>query len=117
MTSGSRCGYMDISPNFSFAMNSIGNTCGSIAGILGPLIVAAFLTSYPGILTVLSICIYVLFILFIDCYCRYLGMASFLLDGSGCLDDCAIVLVFVFLLLSHSQAQHTNRQEIPSRVV
>lgn len=43
------CGYQDVSPNFSFSMNTLGNTAGSFAGILAPIVVAAFTTTYSGV--------------------------------------------------------------------
>lgn len=48
LNSGVGCGYTDISPNFSFSMNTIGNTMSSAGGMATPLIVSAFTTAYPG---------------------------------------------------------------------
>lgn len=48
LNSGVGCGYTDISPNFSFSMNTIGNTMSSAGGMATPLVVSAFTTAYPG---------------------------------------------------------------------
>lgn len=40
---GIGCAYTDVAPNFSSSLNTIGNTLGAVAGIVGPLVVA-FLT-------------------------------------------------------------------------
>jgi MFS family permease len=45
--SGVGCAYSDVAPNYSSSLNSIGNTIGSIAGIVGPIVVAAFISDYP----------------------------------------------------------------------
>ena len=45
---GLNCAYSDVAPNYSSALNSIGNTIGAIAGIVGPLVVAEFTTEYEG---------------------------------------------------------------------
>ena len=44
--SGVGCAYLDVSPRFSSALNTLGNTVGAIAGILGPIIVSAFTEEY-----------------------------------------------------------------------
>jgi MFS family permease len=46
--SGIHCAYLDVSPNFSSIMNTIGNTCGAVAGLTGPLMVSALTSSFPG---------------------------------------------------------------------
>jgi MFS transporter, ACS family, solute carrier family 17 (sodium-dependent inorganic phosphate cotransporter), other len=46
---GLGCAYSDVAPNYSSALNSVGNTIGSVAGIVGPLVVAAFTASTPGV--------------------------------------------------------------------
>jgi len=46
--SGLACAYSDVAPNFSSALNSIGNSIGAAAGIVGPLMVAAFTEKYEG---------------------------------------------------------------------
>jgi MFS family permease len=46
---GLGCAYSDVAPNYSSALNSVGNTIGSIAGIVGPIVVAAFTEAYPGV--------------------------------------------------------------------
>jgi MFS family permease len=45
---GLMCAYSDVAPNFSSALNSVGNTIGALAGIVGPLIVAEFTTRWEG---------------------------------------------------------------------
>jgi MFS family permease len=47
--SGIYCSYSDVAPNFSSALNSVGNSIGAVAGIVGPLVVAAFTDSYEGV--------------------------------------------------------------------
>jgi MFS family permease len=42
------CAYSDVAPNYSSALNSIGNTIGALAGIVGPLVVAEFTTRWEG---------------------------------------------------------------------
>jgi MFS family permease len=44
--SGIACGYLDIAPRFSGNYNSVGNMLSAIAGILGPMVVAALLQAY-----------------------------------------------------------------------
>ncbi len=46
---GLSCAYSDLSPNYSSILNSIGNTIGAVAGIAGPLVVAALTEAYPGV--------------------------------------------------------------------
>jgi ACS family sodium-dependent inorganic phosphate cotransporter len=45
--SGLGCAYSDVAPNYSSSLNSIGNTISAIAGIVGPIVVAAFISDYP----------------------------------------------------------------------
>jgi MFS family permease len=45
---GLNCAYSDVAPNYSSALNSIGNTIGAIAGIVGPIVVAEFTTKFEG---------------------------------------------------------------------
>ena len=45
---GLNCAYSDVAPNYSSALNSIGNTIGAVAGIVGPIVVSAFTTEYEG---------------------------------------------------------------------
>lgn len=44
---GLGCAYSDNAPNYSSALNSIGNTISAVAGIVGPIAVAAFISDYP----------------------------------------------------------------------
>ena len=37
-----------MAPNYSSPISTIGNTVGAVAGILGPIIVAALTEAYPG---------------------------------------------------------------------
>jgi MFS family permease len=46
---GLSCAYSDIAPNYSSALNTLGNLIGSVAGIAGPLVVADVLQAQPGI--------------------------------------------------------------------
>lgn len=46
--SGLNCAFLDISPRFSSTINTIGNTVGAIAGLLGPIIVSALTTAIEG---------------------------------------------------------------------
>lgn len=46
---GLGCAYSDVAPNYSSALNSVGNTIGSVAGIVGPIVVSAFVEAYPGV--------------------------------------------------------------------
>lgn len=43
--SGTGCNYLDICPRYSSNLNSVGNTFSAIAGIIGPIIVSAFITA------------------------------------------------------------------------
>lgn len=45
---GLGCAFSDVAPNYSSALNSVGNTIGAVAGIVGPLVVAQFTTSFEG---------------------------------------------------------------------
>eukprot|EP00601_Ochromonadales_sp_CCMP2298_P008990 CAMPEP_0173197612 /NCGR_PEP_ID=MMETSP1141-20130122/16258_1 /TAXON_ID=483371 /ORGANISM="non described non described, Strain CCMP2298" /LENGTH=548 /DNA_ID=CAMNT_0014122373 /DNA_START=228 /DNA_END=1874 /DNA_ORIENTATION=+ len=45
---GLGCSWTDIAPLYSSSLNSLGNTVGAVAGILGPLIVAACTEAFPG---------------------------------------------------------------------
>ena len=47
--SGLGCVWTDIAPNYSSSLNSLGNTMGSVAGILGPIIVSACIETWPGV--------------------------------------------------------------------
>lgn len=47
--SGLLCCYLDIAPNYSSILSSIGNALGSLAGIIGPLCVAFFINKYEGV--------------------------------------------------------------------
>ena len=49
-SSGFLCAFLDIAPNHSALLNSIANTVGSVAGIVGPIVVGYLTTEYPGIL-------------------------------------------------------------------
>jgi hypothetical protein len=46
--SGIHCAYLDVSPNFSSIMNTVGNTCGAVAGLTGPIMVSALTHSFHG---------------------------------------------------------------------
>lgn len=46
--SGLGCVWTDIAPNYSSSLNSVGNTVGAIAGILGPIIVAQCTEAWPN---------------------------------------------------------------------
>ena len=46
--SGLSCAFLDVSPNYSSIINTIGSTFGSVAGLAGPLVVTAFTTSLDG---------------------------------------------------------------------
>lgn len=43
------CTFTDVSPNYSMSLNSLANSIGAIAGILGPIVVSALTESYPGV--------------------------------------------------------------------
>lgn len=46
---GVACAYLEVSPRYSSLFNTIHNTAGAVAGILGPVIVAALTSAYPGV--------------------------------------------------------------------
>jgi MFS family permease len=46
--SGLNCAFLDISPRFSSTINTIGNTVGAIAGLLGPILVSGLTTAIEG---------------------------------------------------------------------
>eukprot|EP01034_Spumella_vulgaris_P044742 gene44742-55674_t len=46
---GLNCAYSDMSPNYSPIMNAIANSVSAVGGFVGPLVVAALTTAYPGI--------------------------------------------------------------------
>lgn len=46
--SGYNCAFLDITPNHSAMLNTVGNTIGSIAGIVGPITVGLLTPAYPG---------------------------------------------------------------------
>jgi MFS family permease len=46
---GILCAYSDVAPNFSSALNSIGNTIGAVAGIVGPILIAMLTTSMDAV--------------------------------------------------------------------
>jgi MFS family permease len=46
---GIGCVYLEISPRYSSIMNTIGNTLGAMAGIVGPIVVALFIDTWHGI--------------------------------------------------------------------
>ena len=46
--SGVSCAYLDISPNFSNTMNTVGNMVGAVAGIVGPIVVSICITVWEG---------------------------------------------------------------------
>jgi MFS family permease len=46
--SGIACAYIDISPNYSNTMNSVGNAIGAVAGFAGPIVVSVLITSFEG---------------------------------------------------------------------
>lgn len=48
--SGTPCGYMDISPNHSSEINTVGNVIASCAGFLAPVILSGLQENYPGAL-------------------------------------------------------------------
>ena len=48
-TSGFSCSFLDIAPNYSALLNSIANTIGAMAGIVGPICVGIFTSKYEGI--------------------------------------------------------------------
>ena len=46
---GLGCAWTDIAPLYSSSLNSLGNTVGAMAGIVGPIIVAAFVDTWSGV--------------------------------------------------------------------
>lgn len=46
--SGVQCSYSDVAPNYSSALNTIGNGLSAIAGLSGPLVVSALTDALPG---------------------------------------------------------------------
>lgn len=46
--SGLACSFLDVSPNYSCSLNSLGNLVGAIAGIMAPLVVSMFTYIFPG---------------------------------------------------------------------
>lgn len=47
-SSGISCCYLEVAPNFSSVINTIGNTVGAVAGVTGPLLVGILTTSFEG---------------------------------------------------------------------
>jgi MFS family permease len=47
--SGINCAFLDVSPRFSSTINTLGNTAGAVAGLLGPIVVSALVTAIDGI--------------------------------------------------------------------
>lgn len=45
---GLACAFLDITPNYSTALNSLANMAGAVAGIVSPLVVAGFTSSTWG---------------------------------------------------------------------
>ena len=45
---GHGCAFTDVAPNYSSALNTMGNTVGASAGIVGPIVVSALLEAFPG---------------------------------------------------------------------
>jgi hypothetical protein len=45
---GLSCAFLDVTPNYSTALNSLANFFGAIAGIVSPLVVAGFTTIWKG---------------------------------------------------------------------
>lgn len=41
---GFNCSFTDVAPRYSSLLNTIANTCGAVAGMMGPLLVAALTT-------------------------------------------------------------------------
>ncbi len=46
---GLGCAWTDTAPLYSSSLNSLGNTVSAMAGIVGPIVVAAFTTYWPGV--------------------------------------------------------------------
>ena len=53
-TSGFSCSFLDIAPNYSALLNSIANTIGAMAGIVGPICVGIFTSKYEGNIILLA---------------------------------------------------------------
>jgi MFS family permease len=47
-STGLGCAFSDVAPNYSSALNTVGNTIGAVAGIIGPLIISALVEQYEG---------------------------------------------------------------------
>jgi hypothetical protein len=47
-SSGIACCYLEVAPNFSSMLNTVGNTVGAIAGLTGPLVVGVLTTSFDS---------------------------------------------------------------------
>lgn len=47
---GLACAYLDVAPRFSSSLNTVGNTIGAIAGIVGPIVVSYCLEEWPGMM-------------------------------------------------------------------
>lgn len=45
---GLACAFIDISPNYSNTMASVGNAIGAVAGFTGPIVVSVLITSFEG---------------------------------------------------------------------
>lgn len=46
--SGIACCYLEVAPNFSSMLNTLGNTVGAVAGLTGPLVVGILTTSFDS---------------------------------------------------------------------
>ena len=46
--SGLSCAFIDVSPNFSNTMSSVGNAIGAVAGFMGPIVVSILITAFEG---------------------------------------------------------------------
>lgn len=46
---GIGCIWTDVSPLYSSQINAIGNTVSAIAGVAGPIVVSALVTTWPGV--------------------------------------------------------------------
>ncbi len=47
-STGLGCAFSDVAPNYSSALNTVGNTISAVAGIIGPLVISGLLQDYPG---------------------------------------------------------------------
>eukprot|EP01032_Pedospumella_encystans_P007676 gene7676-9182_t len=47
--SGLGCIWSDVAPLYSSSLNSLANTIGAVAGIVGPIVVSAFVEAWPGV--------------------------------------------------------------------